>query len=154
MNNNLKLSGKNLTDLMRAVLEKKADFRFQANGHSMSPFIKNQDIVTISSLSKRKPGVGDIAAVSLSQRESIMVHRVIGKKQEKLIIKGDNNKSIDGVFEQSQILGLVSCVERNKKEVWYGGGNSGKVIAFLSKTGVLNNFILPILRSTKAMFKI
>lgn len=153
MNNNLKLSGKNLTYLMRAVLEKKADFRFQAKGHSMSPFIKNQDIVTISPLPINRPHTGDIVAASFLQRKSIMVHRVIGTQQDKFIIKGDNNKSRDSLFEQDQIIGLVTKVERNGKRVWYGGEWSGKTIAFFSKTSLLNNLILPILRSIKAILK-
>ncbi len=151
--NNLKLSGKNLTDLMVAVLEKNADFRFQAKGHSMSPFIKNQDIVTLSPLSQNKPEIGDIVAASFLGRKSIMIHRVIGKKQYKFIIKGDNNKSRDGIFEQDQIIGLVVKVERNRKRVCYGGGVYGKIIAVLSKNGSLNNLILPILRAVKSKIK-
>ena len=152
-NNNLKLSGKNLTDLMRAVLEKNADFRFQAKGHSMSPFIKNMDIVTISPLSLNKPETGDIVAASFLERKSIMVHRVIGKQQGKFIIKGDNNKLRDGLFEQNQIIGMVNKVERNGRRVWYGENRFGKIIALLSKTNLLNNLILPILRSAKAKIK-
>ena len=152
-NNNLKLSGENLTELMSAVLEKNADFRFQANGHSMSPFIKNQDIVTVSPLSKNKPQTGDIVAACFLERKAIVVHRVIGKRQGGFLIKGDNNPSKDGVFEQDQIIGMVSKVERNGKKVWHSGGHFGKIIALLSKSGLLNKLILPILRSLKAIFK-
>ena len=152
-NNNLKLSGKNLTDLMHAVLEKNADFRFQVKGHSMSPFIRNQDIVTISPLPVNRPQPGDIVAATFLERKSIMVHRVIGKKQGKFIIKGDNNKSRDGLFRQDQIIGLVTKVERNGKRVWCGGRIVRKIIAVFSKTGLLNNLILPILRSVKAKIK-
>ncbi|MCK5313297.1 MAG: S24/S26 family peptidase [Desulfobacteraceae bacterium] len=151
--NNLKLSGKNFTNLMRAVLEKNVDFRFQAKGHSMSPFIKNMDIVTVSPLFLNKPEPGDIVAAFFQERESTLVHRVIGKQQGKFIIKGDNNKSRDGVFEQDQIIGVVSKVERNGKRVLYGGGLFGKIIALLSKSSFLNNLILPILRSAKAKIK-
>lgn len=152
-NINLKLSGKDLTDLMNAVLEKNADFRFQAKGNSMSPFIKNLDIVTISPLFINKPAVGDIVAVSTLRSKSIMVHRVIDKKQKKLIIKGDNNKSIDGVFEHGQIIGIVSCVERNGRRIWLGQGYFGRIIAIFSKIGILNSIILPVLRRLRRVFK-
>ncbi len=148
-NNDLKLSGKNLNNLMSAVLEKNADFRFKATGHSMSPFIKNQDIVTISPLPINRPVVGDMVAASFGERKSIMVHRVIAKKQGKFLIKGDNNKSQDGVFKQNQIVGLVSNVERNGMTVWFGQGYLGRVIAILSKTGLLNSIALPLLRSIR-----
>ncbi|MCP3898718.1 MAG: hypothetical protein GY707_03175 [Desulfobacteraceae bacterium] len=148
-NNDLKLSGKNLNNLMSAVLEKKAGFRFKATGHSMSPFIKNHDIVTISPLPINRPVAGDIVAASFGEKKPIMVHRVIAKKQEKFIIKGDNNNSKDGLFEHDQIIGLVSKIERNGVTVWFGQGYLGRVIAILSKTGLLNSIALPLLRSIR-----
>jgi signal peptidase I len=151
-NNDLKLSGQNLTDLMRAVLGKNADFRFQANGHSMSPFIKDQDIITISPLPINRPKTGDIVAASFLERKSIMVHRVIGNKHGRFIIKGDNNRLIDGSFEQGQIIGIVTKVERDKKRVWYGKSVLGSGIALLSKFGILNSIILPVLRKLRRFF--
>ncbi len=150
--NNLVVSGKNLNNLMNAVLEKNADFRFKATGHSMSPFIKNQDILTISPLPINRPVAGDIVAASFGEKKSIMVHRVIAKKQGKFIMKGDNNKSQDGVFEQNQIIGLVSKVERNDMTVWFGQGYFGRVVAMLSKSGLLNSIILPVLRVIRRFF--
>jgi signal peptidase I len=145
------LSGEKLRDLMFAVLENNADFRFRAKGHSMSPFIRNQDIVTISPLSRHGAGFGDIVAVSLPNRASIMIHRIIGNQKGKFKIKGDNLKISDGFFNKDSILGRVSKVERIGGNVWYGGGNSGKIIAFFSKTGLLNYCILPGLRIVKVM---
>jgi len=149
----LDISGEELAGLMRVVLEKKADFRFKAKGHSMSPFIKNLDIVTISPLFTNKgPYAGDVVAASFFERKSIMVHRIIAEKQGKFIIKGDNNQSTDGVFEQDQIIGLVSCVERNDRKIWFGQGFFGKIIAIFSKSGLLNRIILPVLRKLRRFF--
>ena len=152
LNSSLKLSGKNLANLMGAVLEKNADFRFQAKGRSMSPFIKNLDIVTISPLSINKPAVGDIVAVSFRGRKSVMVHRVIDKKQGKFLIKGDNNKSRDGVFKHDQIIGMVSRVERNGRRIWFGQGCCKRIIAMFSKIGLLNSIVLPALRNVRRSF--
>ena len=149
----LTLSGKDLANLMGAVLEKNSDFRFRAKGHSMAPFIKNMDIVTISPLSKNRPETGDIVAASFWERKSIMVHRVVNEKQGRFIIKGDNNKLGDGIFERDQIIGTVSKIERKGKRIWCGGRAVGKIIAFFSKNGVLNNLILPILRTGKSRMK-
>ncbi|MCP3875017.1 MAG: hypothetical protein GY699_17930 [Desulfobacteraceae bacterium] len=149
--NCLELSGKNLISLMGAVLERNADFRFQAKGHSMSPFIKNRDIVTMSPLPRNKSETGDIVAVLLTGKESIVVHRVVGKKKGKFIIKGDNNKIRDGLFEQNQIIGLVSKVERNGRRIMFGQGFFGRAIATLSEIGLLNSLILPILRKTRRL---
>ena len=58
----LPLSGRALVDLLSAVLNKGVPVRFQAKGFSMSPFIKNNDVVTISPWQGTRPGLGDIIA--------------------------------------------------------------------------------------------
>jgi hypothetical protein len=58
----LSLSGPALVKLLRAVLDKGAPVRFSAKGFSMSPFIKNEDVVTLSPLQDASPSVGDVIA--------------------------------------------------------------------------------------------
>ena len=43
----LSLSGYVLIELMKAVLEKNVPFRFRGKGFSMSPFIRDGDVITI-----------------------------------------------------------------------------------------------------------
>lgn len=137
---------------MCTVLDRSADFRFQAQGYSMSPFIKNYDIITISPVFQNKVATGDIVVVLFRDKRSVLVHRIIDRNNGQFIIKGDNNKSDDGFFKTDQIIGVVTKVERNGRKIWYGRNKTGKLIAFLSKTGLLNSFILPVLRFFNAPF--
>lgn len=147
------LSGKSLINVMLAVLKKNADFRFQAKGHSMSPFIKDKDIITISPLSINNPATGDIVAVSFQDTKSFIVHRIVDEKDGEFIIKGDNNKSIDGIFKEDQIIGIVTKVERNGVKVWTGGRGTKKFIAFVSKNRLLNNLTRQGLKKIKIIYK-
>jgi len=51
----LSISGSTLIELLEAVLSQEASFRFQAKGLSMSPFIKDGDMVTVSPLPPASP---------------------------------------------------------------------------------------------------
>ena len=58
----LSLSGPALLDLLRAVLDKRVPFRFTARGFSMSPFIKDGDVVTVSPCAPGAIHYGDVIA--------------------------------------------------------------------------------------------
>ncbi len=58
----LKLSGPDLIELLQAVLDKGVPFRFRAKGFSMTPFIKDGDVITIFPLEGSRPRLGDIVA--------------------------------------------------------------------------------------------
>ena len=145
----LKLSGSQMTGLMRAVLEKNAGFRFHAGGFSMTPFIRDQDIITVYPAKNKKVGVGDVAAAVNALTGSVVVHRIVAEKQEGFVLKGDNCQRPDGVFAPGRVLGVVKMVERNGRQVWFGGRGGKRVVAFLSRTGMLNRVVLPVLRSFK-----
>ncbi|MDY0361385.1 MAG: S24/S26 family peptidase [Desulforegulaceae bacterium] len=141
------LSGENFAEIMESVLKKNADFKFTAKGYSMSPFIKDLDILIISPL-KKNPGFGDVAAVKNKVNGFIIVHRIIFKYKNKFLLKGDNLKSCDGFYYREEILGIVSSVFRNNKKIWFGK----KIIGFLSLVKILNFVILPCLRFVKQNF--
>jgi hypothetical protein len=66
----LPLSGPALVHLLRAMMDKGAPVRFRAKGFSMSPFIKNKDVVTISPLQDNRPtGLFARKAVFMSRKE-------------------------------------------------------------------------------------
>ena len=51
-----------LVEIIKAVFEKGFLLRFSAKGISMSPFIKDGDVITISQISNTKAQFGDIVA--------------------------------------------------------------------------------------------
>lgn len=155
----LKLSGSSLTGLMEAVLARGASFRFQARGHSMAPFIRDGDILTVAPVAADGGRIGAVAAIVNPARGSLIVHRIVDRTGQSgaeadFVIKGDNCRQADGAFAADSLAGLVTRVERRQKKAWYGGGPEKTFIAFLSRTGLLNTLILPVLRKTKnTLFK-
>ena len=140
----LSLSGSALVQLLRAVLGKGSPVRFRAKGFSMSPFIKNEDVVTLSPLQNASPNVGDVIAFALQGTDKLCVHRMIGKKGDLFVTKGDNSSEADESVPKENVLGLVTRVERDEKEVFLGLGPERFLIAFLGRRGLLLPFLLPV----------
>jgi hypothetical protein len=133
----LPLSGPALVDLLQAVLQKGAAVRFQARGFSMAPFIKNKDVVTISPLQGNPPGLGDIIAFVHKKTDGLCIHRIVRKNGGSYVTKGDNYSETAECFPWESILGLVTRVERDGKDVFLGLGPERLLIAFLGRRGLL-----------------
>lgn len=137
----LPLSGESLTEIMRAVLAQGKPFRFRAGGLSMSPFIKDGDVVTVRPLGRRPPRTGDIAAFLYPGTSRVAVHRIVREKSGRFSLKGDNIPDIDGSLPLGRILGTVSRVERDGAKVSLGGRAGAAAIASLSRSGLLSKAV-------------
>lgn len=144
------LSGKALATLLTAVLDKGVPFRFRATGFSMSPIIMDGDIITIQPFNNKKIGVGDVVAILQPLTEKLMVHRLIGKKGDSFIARGDNNPESDGVVPQEQLLGKVKEIERNGRRTYLGLGKEKYLIAWL----IRRDLFLPLIRKSRSIKKI
>jgi len=139
----LSITGPALVELLRAVLAKGASFRFQARGFSMSPFIRDGDIVTLFSITGARLCLGDIVAFVRSDTERLVIHRVVGKKGYAFSIMGDYSHTTDGLVSNRNILGRVVKVERNGEMISFGLGRERILIAFLTRNGLFLRFMLP-----------
>jgi signal peptidase I len=149
----LKLSGLDLTKLLQAVLHKGAPFRFRAKGFSMSPFIKDDDIITVSPLMDGSIRFGDVVAFIRPEMIKLVIHRVIGKEGEYFHIKGDNIPDTDELIPVTNIMGRVTRVERNGKVISFGLGPERYMIAFLTKRGSLFPLLYPIWRMVRPIVR-
>ena len=139
----LSLATADLTGFLRDVLQKGADFRFRASGCSMSPFIKDGDVITISPSRSTDLHVGDIAAFTEAPDDRLIVHRIIGIPGRLFIIKGDNARSQDSSIPASRILGCVTRIERGGRNVRLGLGPERRLVALLSRLHLLPLMFLP-----------
>jgi hypothetical protein len=134
----LSLSGKALIELMQAVHAKGLPFRFSAGGHSMAPFINDGDVVCVSPVASRAPGLGDIAAFIHPETKLLCLHRVLSVHGDHFLIQGDNiPEKPDGVIPREAIVGRVTRVERTGRRVRLGIGPERLLLAFLSRCGLL-----------------
>lgn len=133
--NEMSFSSASLIELIQSALAKNSSFRFKVTGYSMSPFIKDSDIVTISPLGRVT--VGEVAAFIHPDNKKLIIHRIIGRNNGYFILKGDRIAEIDGLIPKENILGCVTRVERNNRDWRLGIGAERWLIAFLSKNGFL-----------------
>jgi signal peptidase I len=135
----LGLSGPALLGVMKEVLGRGVPFRFQAKGWSMTPFIRDGDIITLVPVSRDRIRLGDVVAIIKPDSERLLVHRVIRKNSRACLIQGDNNSGTrDGWIPKEKILGKVSRVERNGKTTKFTlRGPARYGIALSSRFGLL-----------------
>jgi hypothetical protein len=133
----LSLPSQQLEKLMRGVLSKGVCFRFRSKGFSMSPFIKDGDVLTIAPMKGSAPGFGDVVVFTHPNTGKLIIHRIIGKSVGSYLSKGDNSPEEDGLISRAAILGRVAKVERDGKKPFLGLGPDRFIIAFVTRTGLL-----------------
>ncbi len=144
------LSGKALAVLLAAVLDKGIPFRFKARGFSMSPMIQDGDVITICSFHPEALHLGDVVAIFYARTEKFVVHRLIDRKGDFFIVKGDNNPGPDEQVSQDQIVGRVKRIERNGRRIHFGLGKERYVIAWLMR----NRLFLALIRKSRMIKKV
>ena len=149
----LSLSGRALVELLRAVLRKGMPARFQAKGFSMSPFIRDKDVVTLSPLKGKRPGLGNIIAFVHPETGGLCIHRIVRQKDGIYVAKGDNISEADECVPTESILGFATRVERNGKQVFLFLGPERYLIAFLNRRGLLFPLLLPLWRVIRPFLK-
>ena len=138
-----------LPQLVKEVLGKGGECRLQVKGFSMSPFIKDSDMVTISPVVDASPGFGDVIAFVHPKADKFFIHRVVRKIGCAYLVKGENSFEPDGLIERKDILGIITRVERDGKKVFFGLGPERFLIALLTRT----NLLLPVLRPVWMIFR-
>ena len=130
-----RMSGVEFAGLMEAVLEKNVPFRFTASGLSMSPFIRDGDVITLEPVTGQLRS-GDVVAFRTPCFANLVVHRIIHVSQKGYLIKGDNLVETD-LVPASSIIGRVVGIEHQGHQVRLGQGRERFVLAWLSRRGWL-----------------
>jgi ribosomal protein S18 acetylase RimI-like enzyme len=133
----LRLSNPGQLELLRGVLERGVPLRTAVRGVSMSPFIRDGDVVTFAPMAGLDPAVGDIVAVALPSQGRMAVHRVVARLPQGWLVRGDNCAEPDGVFAGEAFVGRVIRVERGGRDVRLGLRGQGPWVATLSREGWL-----------------
>ena len=107
----LNLKREDFASIAHGVLSRGRILKFKAKGGSMSPFIRNGDVVEVVP-AKGKINLGDIILYRSSYGNPV-VHRVIQRNKESIITKGDSVPSSDEPILSEQVLGRVVAVEKN-----------------------------------------
>lgn len=146
------MSSAKFAELIEAVLGKGAPFRFQANGLSMFPFIRDGDILTIAPKPKNLR-LGNVVVFVNPGNGRLTVHRIIGIDRNNYEVRGDNCPKADGAISHADILGHIAQVEHRGRRVWLGLGIERIAIALLSSRGWLISLMIFIHRIYHFIFK-
>jgi ribosomal protein S18 acetylase RimI-like enzyme len=133
----LHLSNLGQLSLLQGMAERGASLRTSVRGFSMTPFIQDQDVVTIAPMNGRPPRVGEVVAFSHPDCDRLAIHRVVACTERGWIVRGDNCPEADGVVGIERVHGRVVAVERGGKPVRVGLGMSGRLIAALNRGTLL-----------------
>ena len=124
-----------LRPLLADLLRGGTTVRMEVTGHSMSPFIRSGDVVTIEPLLGRRPALGEVVALAPGGR--LRVHRLVGWDRRQALFRGDVAAGADPVASPDDLLGRVTRVERGGRRVRLGLGIERLPIAWLSRVGLL-----------------
>lgn len=139
------LDGSEMAGLVEELAARGVPVRFQAKGGSMSPWIRDGDVVTVAPIggeavggnengqSPRAPRLGDVAAFRRQPSGRLTVHRLVRREAEGWIARGDRLAGEDGSVRREELLGLVTRVERAGREIWVPRGLAGLLLARLSR---------------------
>lgn len=127
------MQGKTLKELIGPLLREGRCCRFVSGGSSMHPLIMDRDCITLAPLEGKKLAVGDVVACFPNEPASVIIHRVIAKKNTLVLVKGDNCMHPDGWISRDHIGGILIGVERNGRPVRLGLGSERKLIAMASR---------------------
>ena len=112
-NDRLMISGPAFALVVQAVLEKGVTAKFKVTGSSMIPTIRNNDVVSISPYKENNLREGEVVALLDRSNSRIIIHRIIKKRENVFLLKGDGLWRYDGLFPKKWIAGFVSGLERN-----------------------------------------
>jgi signal peptidase I len=147
----ISFSGASLAELLCATLAKGVPFRFKVKGFSMTPFIRDGDIVTISSLTEAGLSFGRPVAFINPETRTLAIHRVVGMSGIRYLIKGDNALEPDGVISKDNILGYVTRVQRNGRNIFAGLGPERYIVALLSRRTLIFPFLLSVYKRLRGI---
>ena len=146
--------GEVLPELVKEVLSKGVECRFQVKGFSMSPFIKDGDMITLAALGGNSPSLGDVVAFIQPQNEKLIIHRVVKKRNNDYYVRWDNGLEADDLIHGTDIFGYVKKVERGGKEVRIGLGPERFLIALMTRTNLLHPVLRPVWRIFRPIARI
>lgn len=127
----VELDGCELGDLLAELLARGASARFVARGGSMSPWIRDGDVVTVEPGAARR---GDVAAFRHSRADGrLRVHRLVRRDADGWLAQGDRLARADGVVPDGEILGVVRQVERDGVVRFLPRGATGVCLSRLSR---------------------
>ncbi|HXK08236.1 MAG TPA: S24/S26 family peptidase [Vicinamibacteria bacterium] len=130
-----------MAPLLEGLLRDGRSVSFRVDGHSMTPFIRRGDLVTVRPRLGDRPSLGDVLLV-VADGHRLTVHRHVDWADGRVVPRGDAAPAPDPAVPLDRALGVVARVERRGRLVRVGLGPERRVVAWLSRIGLLARLAL------------
>lgn len=131
------LSRVETASLLRDLTSRGVSVTLTVGGSSMHPALRSGDVVTLAPAKGRTLPVGAVVAAEDPGGAGLVVHRVVGRSADGLLLRGDNAERADGTVAEAAVLGVVVRVERNGRHVRQGPSSLRRPFATLVRAGVV-----------------
>jgi hypothetical protein len=112
----IRLDGDVATRVLAGLLAEGLAVRLTVHGGSMSPWIRDGDVLTIVPREGAgDPRPGDVVAFRRPGGERLVVHRLVSRAPGGWIAHGDRCSAPDGFVAGSEVLGTVERVTRGTR---------------------------------------
>ena len=141
----LNLASEDLYTLFETTLGAGCRMKLQCPGYSMSPLIRHNSCLTIKPIENGvKPEFGDVVA-AVGREKRVIIHRIVGCRNKKYLLKGDNCPECDGWFHRTRIMGIVEIVVDENGRDRTRIQHFKRCTAYASRTNVLKHIVVPTL---------
>lgn len=137
------LTARDVDPLVLELLAEGMSVEVPVTGDSMSPFIRDLDVVTLVPLGHEPPRRGDVVAFPRPDGR-LVIHRVVASAGGRLRTRGDAAGLADGWIDAEILIGRVEKIERRGRRVRLGLGAERALIALLSRAGLLAPLLRPV----------
>jgi signal peptidase I len=113
--------------------------KVKVKGNCMFPVMPDNAFVEVKVIPSSQLKSGDI--MMFYAKKKVFVHRMLKRKSNGLLVKGDNNFDFDPIIKEKNVIGKVEKI--NNKKVDSLGFSIAKmpIIAFSLATGILSKTI-------------
>ena len=99
-------------------LNKTGYLAYTVRGFSMMPLLRQKkDIVMLRRKGEERCGKYDVVLYRSPDRSHFILHRVLKVRPDDYVIAGDNNAFLEYGITDDQILGVMTSIRRNGKDI-------------------------------------
>jgi len=101
--------------IIKNQLENGSEIWLRINGKSMFPFIDNEERVLVKKKDINYWKIGDIGLYK--KNDILLTHRIIAKRWDQLLLKGDQNLIPDQWVNEKDIWGKIISIDKGNR-IW------------------------------------